>query len=124
MHFKRAGDSHGSGGSIGRACTLTYSTRREAIVMSSPPLPLLEAAALPSVFTLGKESFALGKVRSAKFFSAKGLCRVLFIGALGKIKKKLPSVWGGTRQNISAIVTPAVNGCFAECPTQHSANFF
>jgi len=53
---------------------------------------LHSAKALPSV--------ALGKVRSAKFFSAKGLCRVLFIGALGKIKKILPSAWGGTRQNI------------------------
>ena len=84
---------------------------------------------MPSVFTLGKEPFALGKgfasvalgkVRSAKNFSVKGLCRVLFIGALGKIKKNLPSVWGGTRQNISAVVAPAVNGYFAECPTQHS----
>ena len=60
---------------------------------------LLEAAALPSVFILGKEPFALGKVRSAKFFSAKGLCRVIFIRALGKIFF-LPSAWGGTRQNI------------------------
>ena len=62
---------------------------------------LLEAAALPSVFTLGKEPFALGKVRSAKIFSAKDLCRVLFIGALGKIKNN-----------------------FAECLGRHSAKYF
>jgi hypothetical protein len=51
---------------------------------------------LPSVFTLGKEPFALGKdfdERSTRqsplgnFFTAKILCRVLFIGALGKIFK-------------------------------------
>ena len=48
----------------------------------------------------GFEPFALGKVRSTNFFSAKGLCRVLFIRILWQNKKKLPSAWGGTRQNI------------------------
>jgi len=37
----------------------------------------------------------------AKIFSAKGLCRVLFIGALGKIKNN-----------------------FAECLGRHSAKYF
>ena len=83
------------------------------VFLHSAKSHLHSAKALPSV--------ALGKVRSAKFFSAKGLCRMLFIRALGKIKKKLPSAWGDTRQNISAVVAPAVNGYFAECPTQHSA---
>jgi len=45
-------------------------------------LPLPEIKTLPSVFILGKEPFALTKVRSAKCFPAKGLCRVLFIRAL------------------------------------------
>ena len=72
---------------------------------------------MPSVFTLGKDPFALSKVRSAKFFSAKGLCRVLFIGALGKIKKKICRVLGTALGKIFS----AVNGYFAECPTQHSA---
>ena len=87
---------------------------------------LLEAAALPSVFTLGKEPFALaiGKVRSAIFFSAKGLCRVLFIWALGKIKKICRVLGAALGKIFSAVAAPAVNGYFAECPTQHSANFF
>ena len=46
-------------------------------------------------------SVALGKVCSAKFFSAKGLCRVLLIGPLGKIKNN-----------------------FAECLGRHSAKYF
>ena len=81
--------------------------------LHSAKSPLHSAKALPSV--------ALGKVRSANFFSAKGLCRVLFIGALGKIKTILPSAWGGTRQNIFGRSTLTVNGCFAEGLTQHSA---
>ena len=88
---------------------------------------------MPSVFTLGKEPFALGKgfadvalgkVRSAKFFSAKGLCRVLFIGTLGKIKKNCRVLGAALSKIFSAIAAPAVNGYFTECPTQHSANFF
>ena len=95
---------------------------------------LLEAAALPSVFTLGKEPFAFGKVRSAKFFSAKGLCRVLFIGALGKIKKNC-RVFGATlgkifrplwRRPLTVILPSArpstrhfflKKNYFAECPS-------
>jgi len=88
------------------------------VFLHSAKSHLHSAKALPSV--------ALGKVRSAKFFSANGLCRVLFIGTLGKIKKKLPSAWGGTRQNIFGRCAPAVNGYFAECPAEHSAkkNYF
>jgi len=66
-------------------------------------------------------SAALGKVRSAKFFSAKGLCRVLFIGALGKIKKNCQVLGTALGKIFSSVVAPAVNGYFAECPTQHSA---
>ena len=66
-------------------------------------------------------SAALGKVRSAKFFSAKGLCRVLFIGALGKIKKNCRVLRAALGKIFSAVAAPAVNGYFAECPTQHSA---
>ena len=91
---------------------------------------------MPSVFTLGKEPFALGKgfaecsTRQSplgKIFSTKGLCRVLFIRALGKIKKKICRVLGAALGKIfSAVAAPAVNGYFAECPTQHSAkkNYF
>jgi hypothetical protein len=53
---------------------------------------LHSAKALPSV--------ALGKVHSATYLSAKGLCRVLFIGALGKIFLY-----------------------FAECQARHSAKY-
>ena len=63
------------------------------VFLHSTKSPLHSVKALPSV--------ALGKVRSAKFFSAKGLCRVLFIGALGKIKNN-----------------------FAECLGRHSAKYF
>ena len=63
------------------------------VFLHSAKSPLHSAKALPSV--------ALGKVRSAKIFSAKGLCRVLFIGALGKIKNN-----------------------FAECLRRHSAKYF
>ena len=63
------------------------------VFLHSVKSPLHSAKTLPSV--------ALGKVRSAKFFSAKGLCRVLFIGALGKIKNN-----------------------FAECLGRHSAKYF
>ena len=84
------------------------------VFLHSAKSPLHSAKALPSV--------ALGKVRSAKFFSAKGLCRVLFIGALGKIKKQFCRVLGAALGKIfSAVAAPAVNGYFAECPTQHSA---
>ena len=76
---------------------------------------------MPSVFILDKEPFALGKVRSAKIFSAKGLCRVLFIGALGKIKKNCRVLGAALGKIFSTVAAPAVNGYFAECPTQHSA---
>ena len=62
------------------------------VFLHSAKSPLHSAKALPSV--------ALGKVRSAKFFSAKGLCRVLFIRVLGKII------------------------FFAECLGRHSAKYF
>jgi hypothetical protein len=48
-----------------------------SLTTNSHTQPLLETRTLPSV--------ALGKVHSATYLSAKGLCRVLFIGALGKI---------------------------------------
>ena len=90
---------------------------------------LLEAAALPSVFTLGKEPFALGKgfaecstrQSPGKIFLDKGSLPSAFYRGTRQNKKKLPSAWGGTRQNISGRCAPAVNGYFAECPTQHSA---
>ena len=69
-----------------------WRSRLYRVFLHSAKSPLHSAKALPSV--------ALGKVRSANFFSAKGLCRVFFIGALRKIKKNLPSAWGGTWQNI------------------------
>jgi hypothetical protein len=80
-----------------------------------------EPTTLPSIFTLDKESFTLGKgftkialdkVRLTKFSSAKRLCRVF----------NLSSVSSGTRQ-ISVVTTPAINGYFAECPARHSAIF-
>ena len=78
---------------------------------------LLEAAALPSVFTLGKEPFVLGKepfvlgkgfaecsTRQSplgKIFLGKWSLPSAFIGALGKIKNN-----------------------FAECLGRHSAKYF
>ena len=56
-----------------------------------------------------------------KFFLGKGSLPSVFYRGTRQNKKKLPSVWGGTWQNISAVVAPAINGYFAECPTQHSA---
>ena len=53
----------------GRGFAECFYTRQRALCTRQTALP----------------SVAFGKVRSAKFFSAKGLCRVLFIGALGKI---------------------------------------
>ena len=70
---------------------------------------LLEAAALPSVFTLGKEPFALGKgfaecsTRQSplgKIFLDKGSLPSVFYRGTQQNKKILPSAWGGTRQNI------------------------
>ena len=93
-------------------------------------LPLLEAAALPSVFTLGKEPFALGKgfaeystrqIPLGKIFLGKGSLPSAFYRGTRQNKKKLPSAWGGTRQNIFGRSTLTVNGCFAEGLTQHSA---
>ena len=86
------------------------------VFLHSAKSPLHSAKALPSV--------ALGKVRSAKFFSTKGLCRVLFIRALGKIKKNYRVLGAALGKIFSAVAAPAVNGYFAKCPTQHSANFF
>ena len=74
-------------------------------------LSLLEAAALPSVFTLtlGKEPFAHGKgfaecsTRQSpldKIFLGKGSLPSAFYRGTRQNKKKLPSAWGGTRQNI------------------------
>ena len=85
---------------------------------------------MPSVFTLGKEPFALGKgfaecnTRQSplgKIFLGKGSLPSAFYRGTRQNKKNCLSVWGGTRQNISAVVAPAINGYFAECPTQHSA---
>ena len=86
------------------------------VFLHSAKSPLHSAKALPSV--------ALGKVRSANFFSAKGLCRVLFIRALGKIKKICRVLGAALGKIFSAVAAPAVNGYFTECPTQHSAIFF
>ena len=83
------------------------------VFLHSAKSHLHSAKALPSV--------ALGKVRSAKIFSAKGLCRVLFIGALGKIKKICRVLGAALGKIFSTVAAPAVNGYFAECPTQHSA---
>jgi hypothetical protein len=94
---------------------------------------LLEAAALPSVLTLDKELFPLGKgfVECSTRQSPLGK---IFLG-----KVTLPSAfYRGTRQNIKkfcrvlgvalgktfpAVTAPTVNEYFAECPTQHSAIF-
>ena len=89
---------------------------------------------MPSVFTLGKEPFALGK-GFAECSIRQSLLGKIFLG-----KRSLSSAfYPGTRQNkkffcrvlgaalgkiFSAVAAPAVNGYFAECPTQHSANFF
>jgi len=94
---------------------------------------LLEAAALPSVFTLGKEPFALGK-GFAECSTQQSPLGKNFLG-----KRSLPSAfYRGTRQNkkqfcrmlgaalgkiFSAVAALTVNGYFAECPTQHSAFF-
>ena len=71
---------------------------------------LLEAAALPSVFTLGKEPFALGKgfvecsTRQSplgkNFLGKESLPSAFYPGTRQNKKKNLPSAWGGTRQNI------------------------
>jgi len=74
-------------------CDHYWRPRLCRVFLHSAKSPLHSAKTLLSV--------ALGKVRSAKFFSAKGLCRVLFIGALGKIKNN-----------------------FAECLGRHSAKYF
>ena len=84
-----------------------------------------------SVFTLGKDPFALGKgfaecsTRQSplgKFFLGKGsLPSAFYRGTRQNKKQFLPSAWGGTRQNIFGRSTLTVNGCFAEGLTQHSA---
>ena len=95
---------------------------------------LLEAAALPSVFTLGKEPFALGKgfaessTRQSplgKIFLGKGSLLSAFYRGTRQNKKQFCRVLGAALGKIfSAVASPAVNGYFVECPTQHSANFF
>ena len=92
---------------------------------------LLEAAALPSVFTLGKEPFALGKgfaecsTRQSplgKIFLGKWSLPSAFYPGTRQNKKKICRVLGAALGKIfSAVAAPAVNGYFAECPTQHSA---
>ena len=89
---------------------------RGRVFLHSAKSPLHSAKALPSV--------ALGKVRSAKIFLAKGLCRVLFIRTLGKIIFFYRVLGAALGKIFSAVAAPAVNGYFAECPTQHSAKFF
>ena len=80
------------------------------------------------LLTTGGRDFAecsakspLHSAKSGKNFLGKGSLSSAFYRGTRQNKKKLPNVWGGTRQNISAVVAPAVNGYFAECPTQHSA---
>ena len=71
---------------------------------------LLEAAALPSVFTLGKEPFALGK-GFAECSTRQSPLGKIFLG-----KGSLPSAfYRGTRQNKKN---------FAECLGRHSAKYF
>ena len=69
--------------------------------------------ALPSVALLGKIFPGKGSLSSAFYWGTrqnkKQFCRMLG-AALGKI--------------FSAVAAPAVNGYFAECPTQRSTNFF
>ena len=73
-------------------------------------MPLLEAAALPSVFTLGKEPFALDK-GFAKYSTRQSLLGKIFLD-----KGSLPSAfYQGTRQNKKK---------FAECLERHSAKYF
>ena len=71
---------------------------------------LLEAVALPSVFTLGKEPFALGK-GFAECSTRQSPLGKIFLG-----KGSLPSAfYRGTRQNKKK---------FAECLGRHSAKYF
>ena len=71
---------------------------------------LLEAAALPSVFTLGKEPFALGK-GFAECSTRQSPLGKFFLG-----KGSLPSAfYRGTRQNKKK---------FAECLGRHSTKYF
>ena len=71
---------------------------------------LLEAAALPSVFTLGKEPFALGK-GFAECITRQSPLGKIFLG-----KGSLPSaLYPGTRQNKKN---------FAECLGRHLAKYF
>jgi hypothetical protein len=88
---------------------------------------------LPSVFTLGKEPFALGKGFAecstrqsplSKFFLDKGsLPSAFYLDT--RQKKKICRVLGAALGKIfSAVAAPAVNSYFDECPTQHSVIFF
>ena len=89
---------------------------------------------MPSVFTLGKEPFALGKgfaecsTRQSplgKIFLSKGSLPSAFYRGTRQNKKQFCRVLGAALGKIfSAVAAPAVNGYFAECPTQHSEIFF
>ena len=89
-------------------------------------MTLLEAA--------GKEPFALGKgfaecsTRQSplgKIFLGKGSLPSAFYQGTRQNKKQFCRVLGAALGKIfSAVATPAVNGYFAEWPTQHSAKFF
>ena len=90
---------------------------------------LLEAAALSSVFTLGKEPFALGKgfaecsTRQSplgKFFLGKGSLPSIFYPGTRRNKKKYRVLGTALGKIFSAVAAPAINGYFAECLTQHS----
>ena len=66
----------------------------------------------------------LHSAKSGKNFLGKGSLSSAFYRGTRQNKFFFPSAWGGTRQNIFGRCAPAVNGYFAECPTQHSVNFF
>ena len=89
---------------------------------------------MPSVFTLGKEPFALGKRFAecstrqnplGKIFLGKGSLPNAFYWCTRQNKKQFCRVLGAALGKIfSAVAAPTVNGYFAECPTPALSNFF
>jgi hypothetical protein len=107
--------------------TVSFSQRPASTV----PTSLLQAAALPSVFTLGKEPFALGtgfakcSTRNSpigNIFHGKGtLPSAFYYGTWQIIKNFAECLERHSAKFFPAATAPAVKGYFAECPTQHSA---
>ena len=80
---------------------------------------------MPSVFTLGKEPFALGKgfaeCSTRQSPLGKGSLPSAFYPGTRQNKKKICRVLGAALGKIfSVVAAPVVKGYFAECPTQHS----